>query len=427
MTAFSYESIDMHGVTQEGIYEAESESEVLRFIRSNGQKPLRIKSETKDKNKNKNNKIKNKSKTKNESNKNENQSILNSEIKIFRRKPKIKDLIIFCRQLYTMLNAGMPLISGLEVLSDQSENAILRETIDEITESVKKGKMLSESMGEFPKIFPPLLINMIQAGEMTGNLDDVLNKMSVHYDKENRINQKIKRAMIYPTVLIFIATAAVIFLLTFVMPTIVGMFDGTGVELPFITRVVLSISDVVKYYWYIIAAIIMGIVVIYKQMVRTKPGKRTRDKFVLSIPVIKKQTIKIVTSRFIRTLSTLIGSGIPILQALETSAEVTNNEVLIEGIQNVSEDIKKGESLSYLLGNLDIFPKMTVSMIKIGEETGALEDMLAKTADYYDDELEASLEKLVALVEPIGILVMGLVIGFIVIAMMLPMFDMFQT
>ena len=416
-TAFSYKAIDMHGVTQDGIYEAESESEVLRFIRSNGQKPLKIENNSKSK-----------KSTKNESKSKEKVEFsLNSEIKIFRKKPKIKDIIIFCRQLYTMLNAGMPLISGLEVLIDQSENAILRETIDEVTENVKKGKMLSESMGEFPKVFPPLLVNMIQAGEMTGNLDDVLDKMSVHYDKENRINTKIKRAMIYPTVLVFIATAAVVFLLTFVMPTIVGMFTGTGIELPLVTRIVLSVSDVVKYYWYIILAIIIGIVFIYKQMIRTKSGKRARDKFVLSIPVIKKQTIKIVTSRFIRTLSTLIGSGIPILQALETSAEVTNNEVLIEGIQNVSEDIKKGESLSYLLGNLDIFPKMTVSMIKIGEETGALEDMLAKTADYYDEELEASLEKLVALVEPIGVLTMGLVIGFIVIAMMLPMFDMYKT
>ena len=416
-TAFSYKAIDMHGVTQDGVYEAESESEVLRFIRSNGQKPLKIENNSKSK---KDTKNEPKSKDKVEFS-------LNSEIKIFRKKPKTKDIIIFCRQLYTMLNAGMPLISGLEVLSDQSENAILRETIDEVTENVKKGKMLSESMGEFPKVFPPLLVNMIQAGEMTGNLDDVLDKMSVHYDKENRINQKIKKAMIYPTVLMFIATAAVVFLLTFVMPTIVGMFTGTGIELPLVTRIVLSVSDVVKHYWYIITAIIIGIVFIYKQMIRTKSGKRVRDKFVLSIPVVKKQTIKIVTSRFIRTLSTLIGSGIPILQALETSAEVTNNEVLIEGIQHVSEDIKKGESLSYLLGNLDIFPKMTVSMIKIGEETGALEDMLAKTADYYDEELEASLEKLVALVEPIGVLVMGLVIGFIVIAMMLPMFDMYKT
>jgi type IV pilus assembly protein PilC len=304
---------------------------------------------------------------------------------------------------------------------------VLKETIAVITDDVKKGEMLSVSMKRYPKIFPELLTSMFKAGEMTGNLDDVLNKMSVHYDKENRINTKIKRAMIYPIVLSVIAIAAVVFMLIFVLPTIVGMFTGTGVELPLVTRIVLSISDAIKNYWYIFIAVIAGTIFIYKQSIKTKSGKRAKDKFVLSIPFIKKQTIKIVTSRFIRTLSTLLGSGIPILQALETSAIVTNNEVLIEGIESVSEDIKKGESLSYLLGKLDIFPKMTVSMINIGEETGALEDMLAKTADYYDDELEASLEKLVALVEPLGILFMGLIIGFIVIAMMLPMFDMYQT
>ncbi len=400
---FNYKAVDANGVVLEGIYEAESENEVIKFLRNNNQKPLKIKS------------------------KESNNSLLNTEIKMFEKKPKTKDIIIFCRQLYTMLNAGMPLISGLDVLTEQSENKILRETIKVVTEDVKKGKMLSTAMKNFPKIFPSLLVNMVQAGEMTGNLDDVLNKMSIHYDKENRINTKIKRAMIYPIVLSVIAIAAVVFMLIFVLPTIVGMFTGTGVELPLVTRIVLSISDAIKNYWYIFIAVIAGTIFIYKQSIKTKSGKRAKDKFVLSIPFIKKQTIKIVTSRFIRTLSTLLGSGIPILQALETSAIVTNNEVLIEGIEGVSEDIKKGESLSYLLGKLDIFPKMTVSMINIGEETGALEDMLAKTADYYDDELEASLEKLVALVEPLGILFMGLIIGFIVIAMMLPMFDMYQT
>ena len=420
-TAFVYKSIDERGKIKEGIFEAGNEKEVIQFLRNKNLRPLKIESKGNAKNKNA------KKSNKRTSSSTNDKSILSAEIKIFRKKPKTKDIIVFCRQLYTMLNAGMPLISGLEVLEEQSENDILKETVGNVTDEVKKGKMLSATMKEYPKIFPSLLINMIQAGEMTGNLDDVLFKMSVHYEKEDKINKKIQRAMIYPIVLAVIATAAVIFMLTFVMPTIVGMFTGSGVELPLITRIVLGFSNAVTNYWYLFIIGIVAIVFTYKSIVKTKKGKRAKDNFMLHIPIIKKQIIKIMTSRFIRTLSTLIGSGIPILRALETSADVTNNTILIEGIESVSEDIKKGKSLSVLLGDLQLFPKMTVSMINIGEETGSLEDMLAKTADYYDDELEASLEKLVALVEPLGILFMALIIGFIVIAMMLPMFDMYQT
>ena len=424
-TSFIYKSIDEHGQIKEGIFDAETEREVVQFLRMKNLRPIKV--ETQGNTKNKNAKKSNKKSNRRANSSTNDKSILNADIKMFRRKPKTKDIIVFCRQLYTMLNAGMPLISGLEVLEEQSENDILKETIEIITDEVKRGKMLSATMKEFPKVFPSLLVNMIQAGEMTGNLDDVLFKMSVHYEKEDKINKKIKSAMIYPIVLAVIATLAVIFMLTFVMPTIVGMFTGSGVELPLITRIVLGFSDAITNYWYLFIAAIVGIVFSYKNIIKTKSGKRAKDNFILHIPIIKKQTIKIMTSRFIRTLSTLIGSGIPILRALETSADVTNNSILIEGIESVSEDIKRGKSLSVLLGNLQLFPKMTVSMINIGEETGSLEDMLAKTADYYDDELEASLEKLVALVEPLGILFMALIIGFIVIAMMLPMFDMYQT
>ncbi|MDM8534734.1 type II secretion system F family protein, partial [Clostridiaceae bacterium HSG29] len=235
-TSFVYKSINEHGNIKEGIFEAENEREVIQFLRTKNLRPLSV-----DNKKNSKNKSTKKSNIKTNNTTND-KSILSSEIKIFRKKPKTKDIIIFCRQLYTMLNAGMPLISGLEVLIEQSENSILQETIDNITDEVKKGKMLSATMREYPKIFPSLLINMIQAGEMTGNLDDVLFKMSVHYEKEEKINKKIQRAMIYPIVLAVISIVVVIFMLTFVLPTIVSMFTGTGVELPLITRIVLNIS-----------------------------------------------------------------------------------------------------------------------------------------------------------------------------------------
>lgn len=408
MAIYNYKVIDINGEIQTGVHEANSEEEVIEFLRSRGEKPLEIDKKEEKKNE-------------------EKESLLNTEISFLKKKPKPKDIIVFCRQLHTMLYAGMPLISALEVLIDQSENEIVKEAIEEITDEVKKGKMLSVAMSHHMDIFPKLLVNMIEAGEMTGSLDSVLKKMSIHYDKENKLNQQIKRAMIYPIVLSFIAVGAVVFLLTFVMPTIVGMFTSSGVKLPLPTRIVLGISDTIKNYWYIIIAVVSGIVFSYKQFVKTKDGKKIKDTIILKIPIIKTNMLKILTSRFTRTLSTLLSSGIPILQALETSANVTNNSILIEGIEEVSDNIKKGESLSVLLNEMDFFPKMMVSMISIGEESGAIEEMLRKSADYYDDELEASLKQLVALIEPVAILVMGLIIGFIVIAMMLPMFDMFKT
>ena len=403
MPSYSYKALDSSGNMRNGNYQAQSEKEVIQMIRSNGDKPINI--ELKEE------KVKREVKG----------------INIFTKSVDIKDIIVFSRQLHTMLYAGMPLIAALEVLIDQSEKLRLKETLQEVTNDVKKGTMFSEAMSKHPKIFPSLLINMIEAGEMTGNLDDVLKKMSIHYDKENKINEQIKRAMIYPIVLSIIAIGAVVFLLTFVMPTIVGMFTASGVELPLPTRIVLGISKSLKNYWYIYIGALVGIIFSYKQFIKTKKGKRIKDKVLINLPIIKKNVIKIITSRFTRTLSTLLGSGIPILEALETSANVTNNEIVIEGIEGVSEDIKKGESLSDLLKEMEFFPKMMVSMISIGEESGSIEEMLRKSADYYDDELESSLKKLVALIEPVAILVMGVVIGFIVIAMMLPMFDMFKT
>jgi len=399
---FHYKVIDINGEIHEGAHEAESRFDMLKTIRSRGEKPIRVEEKIAD-------------------------GGVEVNANFFSRKPNTKDLIVFCRQLHTMLNAGMPLISALEVLIQQSENLKLKDALKNITLNVKKGEMLSEAMSRYKNYFPPLLLNMIQAGEMTGNLDNVLKKMAVHFDKENKINSKIKRAMIYPTVLVVLSISAVVFLLTFVLPVIIGMFEGSGVALPLPTRIVLAISHSLQSSWYIYLASLILIVIGYKAFIKSERGKRMKDKLLLHMPFIKKPIKKIITSRFTRTLSTLLSSGIPILKSLETSADVTNNVILIEGIQGVSENIKKGDSLSALLDKLEIFPKMTVSMINIGEESGAIEEMLEKTADYYDDELEASLEKLVAIIEPLGILTMGLVIGFIVIAMMLPMFDMFKT
>ena len=399
---YKYKGIDQSGRVIEGIFSAGSKEEVVKLIRDKGQSPIAIE-------------------------KNEAKSKDIKEYTLFRPRVKIKDISVFCKQLYTMLNAGMPLTNCLDVLAAQTENKTLKNSIKEISSEVQTGSILSEAMRNHKNIFPNLLITMVQAGEMTGNVDSVLARMSEHYEKENKINSKIKGAMVYPAILSIAAVGVVIFLLTFIMPTFIGMFSSSGVELPLPTRILMSISDALSNFWYIFALIFGGIAFLVSRFVKTRDGKRVFDNLIYRLPVVGQSMVKISTSRFTRTLSTLLGSGIPIVDALEASSSVTGNMIVIDGMENVIDEVKKGINISFLLQKMQYFPPMMISMIGIGEESGALENMLGKTADYYDEELEASIQKMLSMLEPMLILFMGVIIGFIVIAMMMPMFDMTQT
>ena len=399
---FKYKGIDQKGNILQGVYQAKSREDVLAMLREKGHRPVKIEQ------------VESKS-----------QNV--SDIGIFKPRVKLKDTAIFCKQLYTMLNAGMPLSSCLEVLGEQTENKTLRESIRDVYSQVQTGTILSQAMRSHKKVFPNLLITMVEAGEMTGNLDTVLQRMSDHFEKENKINSKIKGAMVYPIILSIAAVAVVIFLLTFIMPTFTGMFTSSGVELPGPTRMLMAMSDAIRNFWYIWLAVIIGAGYLLNQYRKTVDGRRNFDRLNRRLPVISPATTKIATSRFTRTLSTLIASGIPIVQAMEAAASVTNNQIVIDGMHHVIEEMKKGLNISYLLKNMNFFPPMVISMVGIGEESGALEEMLSKTADYYDEELEASIQKMLSMLEPMLILIMGIVIGFIVIAMMLPIFDLSTT
>ncbi|MDW7661061.1 MAG: type II secretion system F family protein [Bacillota bacterium] len=394
--------IDMGGKIVENTYKAESQDELIQMIRAKGHTPVKIEKEA-----------------------DKGQDVGN--IALFQKRVKAKDIAIFCKQMHTMLFAGMPLLSALEVLENQAENKTLKATVKDMSMQVQKGEVLSTTMKRHPKVFPPLLTGMVESGELTGNLDNVLERMSNHYTKENHINSKIKAAMVYPAILSVLAVTVVIFMLVVIMPTFVGMFEGSGVPLPAPTRFLMGLSDAIRDYWYIFIAVTVGVVFLIRRITKTVEGKRFFDKLKLSMPLIKGPIAQIATSRFTRTLSTLLASGIPIIQALESSSRVTNNRVVIDGIDQVTEDIKKGASLSVLLKKVGVFPPMMISMVGIGEESGSLEGMLERAADYYDEELEAAIQRLVSMVEPLMIIVMGVLIGFIVISMMLPMFDMFQT
>jgi type IV pilus assembly protein PilC len=350
-----------------------------------------------------------------------------ARFELFKRKVKKKDLAVFCRQFFTMIDAGLGIVKCLDILELQTENKTLKATISSVNGDVQTGLTLSEAMKKHPLIFPAILTNMVEAGEVSGNLDAILERMAVHFEKENKIENKVKGSAIYPAALMVVSIAVVIFMLVFVLPTFTSMFEGSDTPLPWPTKFLLDMSDSIKTYWYIYAGVIGLLVFGLISYKRTEEGTRFFDQMKLRLPVIKGVTAKIVTSRFTRTLSTLMDSGIPLIKSMEVVSKVVNNLIIQDRITDSIEQIRKGIPLSRAIKDVGVFPPMVDSMIKIGEESGSLDDILTKTADFYDEEVEVALHKMTTLLEPIMIVGMALVIGFIVIAMYLPMFELVNT
>ena len=396
---YKYKAMTKSGQAVEGIFDANSEAEVVAMIKGNNYMPVKVERDVGSE----------------------------AQLELFAKKVKKKDLAIFCRQFFTMIDSGLGIVKCLDILELQTENKTLKKAVGTVQEDVQKGLTLSEGMEKHPRIFPSILISMVEAGEVSGNLDAILERMAVHFEKENKIENKVKSAMIYPAALMFVSIAVVIFMLTFVMPTFVGMFQGTDVPLPGPTKALLAISDSLRNYWYLyfggIALLSFGT----GAYLRTDEGRKNFDMLKLRFPVVKGTTAKVITSRFTRTLSTLMDSGIPLIKSMEVVSRVVNNKVIEVRLLDSIEQVRKGVPLSKSVKNVGVFPPMVDSMIKIGEESGSLDEILLKTADFYDEEVEVALTKLTSLLEPIMIVGMALVIGFIVIAMYLPMFDMMQT
>ncbi|QUH20672.1 type II secretion system F family protein [Alkaliphilus sp. B6464] len=398
MPLYEYKAITDKGESLSGTYEAVNENEVIAMLRQSRHYPVKVK-ETVEKN-----------------------SILDSSIF---KSVKTKDLAILCRQFYTMLNAGIPIINCLEVLKVQTENKKLKNTLDDVYDDIQKGAAFSTSLKNHKKVFPDLLINMIEAGELSGNLDAILERMSIHYEKENKITNKIKGAMAYPLMLSTVSILVVIFLLVFVMPTFLSMFERTTLPAP--TRALLFVSYSLTSYWYVYTIALILFILGFSQLYESERGKLFFDRLKFKIPVVKGATQKVVTSRFTRTLSTLLSSGIPLIQALESTAKVSGNKVVELGMRQVIDEISMGATLTNSIEKMGVFPPMVISMIQIGEDSGQLDDILDKTANFYDEETESALRKMTTLIEPLMIIVMAIIIGLIVIAMILPMFDMINT
>ncbi len=399
MKKFKYRAMTKEGNKKEGTFEGGSRDDVINMITSSGYYPLMIEEITESK---------------------------QIEIKLF-QKVTTKDLAILCRQFYTMLDAGVTITNCLNILSNEIPNKKLRELLSIIEDDVKKGELLSESMAKHKKYFPQLLISMVESGEVSGNIDEMMLRMSVHFEKENKLNNKVKSAMTYPSILSIVAVAAVFFIMTFVMPTFVEMFEGEGISLPLITKMLLGTSKFLSNNLILILIFIAIIIVLFNIYKKSPNGIVNISKLKLKLPIIGDLNKKVIVSRFTRTLSTLLASGVSLVQALPTVAGVLENKIAEDAIMKIRDRVVRGDGLSSPIRENDIFPKMLSSMIKIGEESGSLEDILNKTADFYDDEVEQAIQTTTSMIEPLLIVVMGVVIGTIVVSIMLPMFNMYTN
>jgi type IV pilus assembly protein PilC len=349
------------------------------------------------------------------------------ELHILPQKVKLKELAIFSRQFATMINSGLSLLRSLNILAEQTENSKLAETIRTIRDDVEQGASLSGSMSKHPKVFSALFVALVRAGETGGQLDTVLMRVADSFEADYKLRQKVKSAMTYPVVVAMIAGLMVAIMLIFIVPTFAAMFDGLGGELPFPTKVLVILSSQAKIILpvFVVSAIVGRI--LYKRGRLANADFRLRtDQLKLKIPVFGDLFQKIAISRFSRTLGLLMRAGVPVLQALDIVGEATGNEVLARASEDVKNSVRSGEAMAQPLESHKIFPPMVVQMISVGEDTGALDAMLDKIGDFYDQEVESTTESLTALLEPIMIAVLGGVVGAMVVALYMPMFKIFE-
>ena len=340
---------------------------------------------------------------------------------------KTRDIVIFTRQFATMINSGLPLVQALDILAEQTENTSLRKVIQDVLYDVESGHTLADAMGKHPKVFTDLFVNMVAAGEAGGILDTILLRLATFLEKNDALVRKIKGAMIYPAVIAFVATSAVAILLIFVIPTFQQMFDAAGVPLPLPTRVVIFMSIVLQGYWWAILIGIIATALGIRQAYQTSSGRLFIDRTILNVPILGDMQRKAAVARFTRTLGTLVSSGVSILEGLEITAKTAGNRVIHDAVMNSRASIAGGETIAGPLKESGVFPPMVVQMINVGEQTGGLDEMLTKIADFYDEEVDAAVEALLSAMEPIMIVVLGVVVGGMIVAMYLPIFDMINA
>ncbi len=423
MPKFNYVAMDSRGKETKGTLEVANQNEAVSRLKEMGYFPTKV-SEA-DKSKDKSDK---KSKVSAGDAKGKKKGGFNLVIRIpgLGGKVKPKVLTTFTRQLATLVDAGLPLLRGLRVLERQEKNPLLKKVISELALAIEGGSTFSEGLAQHPKVFNRLFVNMVKAGELGGVLEVVLNRLSEFMEKAQKIRGKVKAAMFYPSAVIFVAVSILTVLMVFVIPRFEAIFkemlEGQG--LPAFTQFVLDVSRIVAGHFVITLISLVGFFIALKLFTKTKFGRRLFDRFKLNFPLLGPVISKVAISRFTRTLGTLVSSGVPILQALTIVKETSGNVVVGEAVSAVHESVKEGETITAPLEASNVFPPMVISMVDVGEQTGALPEMLMKIADNYDDEVDNAVSAMTSLLEPIMIVFLAVVVGSIVIALFLPLISL---
>lgn len=397
MPVFSWKGEDKSGAAQKGEIEAPHEHAVRAQLRRMQIKPTKIKQKGKD---------------------------IFENVSFMQPKVKTNNVVVFARQFATMINAGLPLIQSLDILQSQEENKTFKAVLKEVKDNVEEGSTLADAMGKHPKIFDELFVNMVAAGEVGGILDTILNRVSAYMEKAMKLKRQVKGAMTYPAIVLVIAVLVIVVILVFVIPVFEQMFADFGGTLPVPTQVVVGLSNFVKgNILYMIIGV--GILVYaFKRFYGTEKGRALVDDLLLRLPVFGSLLRKVAVAKFTRTMSTMISSGVPILEALDIVAKTSGNKTVERAIYDVRSGITQGRTMADPLGESGVFPSMVVQMVAVGEQTGALDAMLGKIADFYDDEVDAAVEGLTSMIEPFMMVFLGTTIGGLVIAMYLPIFKM---
>ncbi len=346
------------------------------------------------------------------------------QITLFEQKIKTKEIVIFTRQFSTMINAGLPLVQCLDILASQQPNPTFKKILAQIKQDVEGGSTFADALGKHPKVFDNLYVNLVAAGEIGGVLDTVLNRLAVYMEKNEALKNKVKGAMTYPIIVLCVAFSVVAILMLFVIPTFQDMFKQFGSSLPGPTQLIVDLSLFFRNNWYLMIATIFLLIVAFKWSRKQEKGRYYTDKVALRLPIFGPLIKKVAVAKFTRTLGTMISSGVPIMDGLEITARTSGNVIVEKAIRTVRTAISEGKSMSEPLEQTGIFPGMVVQMIAVGEATGAMDQMLSKIADFYDEEVDTAVEALTSALEPMLMVFLGGIIGFVVVAMYLPIFQM---
>jgi type IV pilus assembly protein PilC len=349
-----------------------------------------------------------------------------SDLAIFKKKPKSRDLSVFCRQFVSIINAGVPVIAALEMLAEQTANKVLSKAITETRISVEKGESLADSMRKNEAIFGGrMFISLVTAGEASGTLEISFSRMAEQFEKDTKLNDMVKKASVYPIVVLIVLVAVIGVMLIVVVPSFVGIFDELGTGLPAITMMVVNASNFMKARWYVVLIVVVGAIIAIREYAKTTSGKALYSRVTLKLPVIGDLIVKSSSARMSRTIGTLLAAGIPLIQSLEITANSMTNFLFRDKLMSAREDVAMGNALSDSIRKGSLFPPLVYQMMRIGEESGDMDSMLGKIADFYDQEVEAATQRVIALVEPAIIIIMAVVVGFIVMSIMLPLVNMY--